>query len=67
MLDNRNFLTSVTRWDVTEKKYFHFRKSLTHFDVLISDKDFVQVSLKSDNSTNPVIDLNRGNSRKNKP
>jgi len=49
-----NFLTDVTQWDITEK-CSDFRKSLTHFGVLISDQHFDQVSLKSDKSTYPNI------------
>ena len=45
-LDNRNFLTAVTHWDVTWKIYV-FRQSLTLFGALISDEDFGQVSFNS--------------------
>ena len=37
-----------------QEEYFDFRKILTHFGMLISDKDFGHVSFKSDKSTYPI-------------
>ena len=37
--------------NTSRKKYFEFRESVTHFDALISDDHFGQISLKSGKST----------------
>ena len=52
--------------NMSREKYFEFRKILTHFDALISDDHFGQISLKSGKSTYPINSLKMGNSRKNK-
>ena len=40
--------------NTSRKKYFESRKSPTHFDALISEEHFGQISLKSGKSTYPI-------------
>ena len=50
--------------NTSRKKYFESRRSPTHFDALISEEHFGQISMKSGKSTYQVlIHLNMGNSR----
>ena len=54
--------------NTSRKKYFEFRKSLTHFDALISDDHFGQISLKSGKSTYPINSFEDGEfAQKQKP
>ena len=46
--------------NTSREKYFAFRKSLTHFDALISDDHFGQISLKSGKSTYPINSFEDG-------
>ena len=52
----------------SQEKYFEFRKSLTHFDALISDDHFGQILLKSGKSTYPINSFEDGKfTQKQKP
>ena len=54
--------------NTSREKYFEFRKILTHFDALISEEHFGQISLKSGKSTHPINSFEDGESaRKQKP
>ena len=54
--------------NTSREKYFEFRKSLTHFDALISDAHFGQISLKSGKSTYPINSFEDGEfAQKQKP
>ena len=46
--------------NTSREKYFEFRKSLTHFDALISDDHFGQISSKSGKSTYPINSFEDG-------
>ena len=47
--------------NTSREKYFEFRKSPTlHFDALISDDHFGQISLKSGKSTYPINSFEDG-------
>ena len=46
--------------NTSRKKYFESHKSPTHFDVLISEEHFGQISLKSGKSTYPINSFEYG-------
>ena len=45
-----NIFLVASEVNTSQKKYFEFRKSPTHFDALISEDHFAQISLKSGKS-----------------
>ena len=54
--------------NTSRKKYFESRKSPTHFDALISEEHFGQISLKSGKSTHPINSFEYGEfTQKQKP
>ena len=73
----RKFHPKVGQWKIfvvasevntSREKYFEFLKSLTHFDVLISEEHFGQISLKSGKSTYPINSFEDGKfAQKQKP
>ena len=50
----------VSEVNTSQEKYFEFRKSLTHFDALISEEYFGQISLKSGKSTYSINSFEDG-------
>ena len=67
-MDNGNFFVVASDVNTLREKYFEFRKSLSHFDALISDDHFGQISLKSDKSSFPINSFEDGKfAQKQKP
>ena len=46
--------------NMSQEKYFELRKSLIHFDALMSDDHYGQISLKSGKSTYPINSFEDG-------